>query len=804
MTYDMSDILDLHLKPYVKVKAKLLKKDTGLKRCTSEHFTIDPQTINYIKLRNQLARIFSIEGEFTINFKKDKAYLPLTSDWDLDGAISEASKPSLYLTVELQKIDKTLEEWDIICPADIINMDEEENYRSCQERKSLAGSIISHMESAMLRFQRAFSFESGSSAMAKMAVDEAEYNSLLDKEGRVVNNRELHMSVFRGGVEPSMRPVIWKHLLNVFPQGLTLQERNSYLSSKCEEYYQLRYRWQHLMRAGTIPDVLQDITTMVRKDVRRTDRTEKFYSGSDDNSNVRALFNILTTYAVNHPNVSYCQGMSDLLSPILYVMKKESDAYICFCGLMKRTRTNFKLDGRAMKMKFRHLQKMVRFYDPELHHYLEEQEALDLLFCYRWLLLDLKREFPYQEMLSMMEVLWGSLPPKPPQIGLELYNVKFPTEEICNSLKDRTTAKDYLKLDEGHFASHHDVSSLSQSVSNNTKNEEIKKWQLRVRRESMARNLDFNDSSREGDIKLPVHYRKRKFRSYITGKLYRLNKRTQSSPLTMRSCKIPERKKSLQPEICQSWSCGEVFEERPKVREALHEARDFLRNQWCYSNTINEIQLNNWLNGKQFEIKPCAIGGRDIDEEIADVNKRQRHGSSDSNYSTISEDLSDIEEESRSPSRSRRSHSEGYMSDDDSKETSTLADDEDDDAYESDDDYREYSVDDDDFMDSMAGRQYEEVETYFDRKKEMLPPPHILGDGNPFLLFLCIAMIKCHREEILKQRYDFNELAIHFDRYVRKHKLMKVLPDARKMFTDYLNMGWDVEDKGEVSDDFDS
>ncbi|KAF8770625.1 TBC1 domain family member 25 like protein [Argiope bruennichi] len=741
MTYDMSDILDLHLKPYVKVKAKLLKKDTGQKRCTAEHFTIDPQTINYIKLRNQLARLFSIEGEFTINFKKDKAYIPLTSDWDLDGAISEASKPSLCLTVELQKIDKTLEEWDIICPADIINMDDEENFRSCQERKSLAGSIISHMESAMMRFQRAFSIDYSNGAMVKPPMDDAEYNSLLDKDGRVVNNRELHMSVFRGGVEPSMRPVIWKHLLNVFPQGLTLQERNSYLSSKCEEYYQLRYRWQHLMRAGTIPDVLQDITTMVRKDVRRTDRTEKFYSGSDDNNNVRALFNILTTYAVNHPSVSYCQGMSDLLSPILYIMKKESEAYVCFCGLMKRTRTNFKLDGRAMKMKFRHLQKMVRFYDPELFHYLEEQEALDLLFCYRWLLLDLKREFPYQEMLGMMEVLWGSLPPRPPQNNLELYDVKFPTEEICNALKDRTTAKDYLKLDEGHFASNHDVNSLSQSVSNNARNEEIKKWQLRVRRESMARNLDFNDSSCE-----------------------------------VRSCKIPERKKSLQPEICQSWSCGEVFEERPKVREL------------CMKPEIS-CETN--------------VGGRDIDEEIDDVNNRQRHGSSDSNYSTISEDLSDVEEESRPPSRSRRSHSEGYMSDDDSKEASTLADDEDD-AYESDDDYGEYSVDADDFMDSMAGRQYEEVETYFDRKKEMLPPPHVLGDGNPFLLFMCIAMIKCHREEILKQRYDFNELAIHFDRYVRKHKVMKVLPDARSMFTHYLNMGWDVEDKGEMSDDLDS
>ncbi|GFR32887.1 TBC1 domain family member 25 [Trichonephila clavata] len=134
------------------------------------------------------------------------------------------------------------------------------------------------------------------------------------------------MAVYNGGVEPSMRS-------------------------------QLRYRWQGLVSAGTVPEVLSSIMTMVRKDARRTDRAVKFYDGPDDNSNIRALFNILTTYAVNHQNVSYCQGMSDLLSPILYVMKKESEAYVCFCGLMQRMQANFKPESRIIKTGFRHLRK---------------------------------------------------------------------------------------------------------------------------------------------------------------------------------------------------------------------------------------------------------------------------------------------------------------------------------------------------------------------------------------------------------------------------------------------------------------
>jgi hypothetical protein len=43
------------------------------------------------------------------------------------------------------------------------------------------------------------------------------------------------------------------------------------------------------------------------------------------------------------------------------------------------------------------------------------------LFCYRWLLLELKREFAFEDALRMLEVLWASLEPDwPPPDGLQL------------------------------------------------------------------------------------------------------------------------------------------------------------------------------------------------------------------------------------------------------------------------------------------------------------------------------------------------------------------------------------------------
>lgn len=50
-------------------------------------------------------------------------------------------------------------------------------------------------------------------------------------------------------------------------------------------------------------------------------------------------------------------------------------------------------------------------------------QADDLLFCYRWLLLELKREFAFDDALHMLEVLWSSLPPDPPKETLPLFEV---------------------------------------------------------------------------------------------------------------------------------------------------------------------------------------------------------------------------------------------------------------------------------------------------------------------------------------------------------------------------------------------
>ncbi|XP_035872361.1 TBC1 domain family member 25 isoform X3 [Phyllostomus discolor] len=387
-------------------------------------FAVDPQITSLDVLQHILIRAFDLNGKknFGISYLgRDRlgqeAYLSLLSDWDLSTAFATASKPYLQLRVDIRPTEDSplLEDWDIISPKDVIGSD----VLLAEKRSSLTTaalpftqSILSQVGRTLSKVQQVLSWSYGEDVKPfKPPLSDAEFHTYLNHEGQLSRPEELRLRIYHGGVEPSLRKVVWRYLLNVYPDGLTGRERMDYMKRKSREYEQLKSEWAQ--RAS--PEDLEFIRSTVLKDVLRTDRAHPYYAGPEDGPHLRALHDLLTTYAVTHPQVSYCQGMSDLASPILAVMDHEGHAFVCFCGIMKRLAANFHPDGRAMATKFAHLKLLLRHADPDFYQYLQEAGADDLFFCYRWLLLELKREFAFDDALRMLEVTWSSLPPDPPE-----------------------------------------------------------------------------------------------------------------------------------------------------------------------------------------------------------------------------------------------------------------------------------------------------------------------------------------------------------------------------------------------------
>ncbi|EPS72188.1 hypothetical protein M569_02568, partial [Genlisea aurea] len=69
--------------------------------------------------------------------------------------------------------------------------------------------------------------------------------------------------------------------------------------------------------------------------------------------------------------------------------------------LMERLGPNFNRDQSGMHSQFFALSKLVELLDRQLHKYLEARDCLNYFFCFRWILIQFKREFDYDSMMRL-------------------------------------------------------------------------------------------------------------------------------------------------------------------------------------------------------------------------------------------------------------------------------------------------------------------------------------------------------------------------------------------------------------------
>ncbi|XP_066225190.1 TBC1 domain family member 15 isoform X2 [Saccopteryx leptura] len=239
-----------------------------------------------------------------------------------------------------------------------------------------------------------------------------EWTKNIDSEGRIVNVENMKQMIFRGGLSHSLRKQAWKFLLGYFPWDSTKEERTQLQKQKTDEYFRMKLQWKSVSEEQEKRNSrLRDYRSLIEKDVNRTDRTNKFYEGQD-NPGLILLHDILMTYCMYDFDLGYVQGMSDLLSPLLYVIENEVDAFWCFASYMDQMHQNFEEQMQGMKTQLIQLSTLLRLLDSEFCNYLESQDSGYLYFCFRWLLIRFKREFSFPDILRLWEVMWTELPCK--------------------------------------------------------------------------------------------------------------------------------------------------------------------------------------------------------------------------------------------------------------------------------------------------------------------------------------------------------------------------------------------------------
>ncbi|KAL8158732.1 hypothetical protein V2J09_000269 [Rumex salicifolius] len=186
-----------------------------------------------------------------------------------------------------------------------------------------------------------------------------EWTTFLDAEGRIRDPMALKKRIFYGGVADELRKEVWPFLLGYYEYDTTYAEREYIRSIKKKEFETLKRQWQSIS-----PEQAKRFTKfrerkgLIEKDV----------------------------------------GMSDFLSPILYVMQDDSEAFWCFTSLLERLGPNFNRDQNGMHAQLFALSKLVELLDVPLHNYFKQNDCLNYFFCFR--------ELKYSETMRMWEVLW--------------------------------------------------------------------------------------------------------------------------------------------------------------------------------------------------------------------------------------------------------------------------------------------------------------------------------------------------------------------------------------------------------------
>lgn len=119
------------------------------------------------------------------------------------------------------------------------------------------------------------------------------------------------------------------------------------------------------------------------------------------------LVAILEAYALYDPEIGYCQGMSDLLSPIITVISEDHEAFWCFVGFMRKARHNFRLDELGIRRQLNIVSKIIRCKDSHLYKHLEKLQAEDCFFVYRMVVVLFRRELTFEQTLCLWEVVWA-------------------------------------------------------------------------------------------------------------------------------------------------------------------------------------------------------------------------------------------------------------------------------------------------------------------------------------------------------------------------------------------------------------
>ena len=272
---------------------------------------------------------------------------------------------------------------------------------------------------------------------------------------------------------PILRSIIWKINLGYLPidneewEKIMEEQRNSYnyykniFKKKLLEEYKLYENYDKMNKEEK--ENLDKTTNkllleQICKDVNRTHNQLDFFFKPTDETNVLSqkelieimdkrrncsmkdikeiykinikethadvIVRILFIYSNFFPDLSYVQGMNEIIAPIYYIFSFdktygvessieniEADTFWTFNSLMNHIKDNFKhenaIENICIEKKIKKLKKMLAIIDFQLYNHFDVFKVEYYTFAYRWFILFFSQEFLLIDILRLWDYLFA-------------------------------------------------------------------------------------------------------------------------------------------------------------------------------------------------------------------------------------------------------------------------------------------------------------------------------------------------------------------------------------------------------------
>lgn len=160
-------------------------------------------------------------------------------------------------------------------------------------------------------------------------------DGLLAPDGSVIDVPMVLSRIYASGIEPSLRPRFWLHLLGVTPWNASAAALGELRAERERAYADVLALWSALDAANRLDECAHGCTAryyrIITADVSRTDRTLERWKAAESLVPLRRL--LLSACAMAEAP-GYHQGMNDLAAVLLVAFGgDEPDAFAALCAL---------------------------------------------------------------------------------------------------------------------------------------------------------------------------------------------------------------------------------------------------------------------------------------------------------------------------------------------------------------------------------------------------------------------------------------------------------------------------------------